>query len=108
MCSKQDITAIIYDRKGRVLSVGKNSYVKTHTLQARHAQKVGMPEKQFLHAEIHAITKCRDLDKAYRIAVYRYNKRGQPLLAKPCLICQSVIESTGIQIVEWTENDSDK
>lgn len=103
MCTKQDITAIIYDRKGRVLSVGKNSYVKTHTLQAKHANKVGLPDKQFLHAEVHAISKCRDLDKAYKISVYRYGKKGQPLLAKPCLICQSAIESVGIEFVEWTE-----
>jgi tRNA(Arg) A34 adenosine deaminase TadA len=107
MSSIQDITAIIYDRKGRVLSVGKNSYVKTHTLQAKHAKKVGLPDKQFMHAEIHAISKCKDLQKAHRIVVYRYGKRGQPLLAKPCLICQSAIESVGIEVVEWTENDDD-
>lgn len=103
---QQDMTAIIYDRKGKVLSVGRNSYVKTHTLQAKHAEKVGLPDKQFLHAEVHAITKCRDLSKAHRIAVYRYGKSGQPLLAKPCPVCQSAIESVGIEIVEWTiEND---
>ena len=105
MSSIQDITAIIYDRKGRVLSVGKNSYIKTHTLQAHHAKKVGLPDKQFMHAEIHAISKCRDLSKAHKIAVYRYGKRGQPLIAKPCLICQSAIESVGIEVVEWTENE---
>ena len=104
---QQDMTAIIYDRKGKVLSVGRNSYVKTHTLQAKHAEKVGLPDKQFLHAEVHAITKCRDLSKAHRIAVYRYGKSGQPLLAKPCPVCQSAIESVGMEIVEWTiENDS--
>ena len=105
---QQDMTAIIYDRKGKVLSVGRNSYVKTHTLQAKHAEKVGLPDKQFLHAEVHAITKCRDLSKAHRIAVYRYGKSGQPLLAKPCPVCQSAIESVGIEIVEWSiENDDD-
>lgn len=104
MATKQEITAIIYDRKGRVLSVGKNSYVKTHTLQAKHAEKVGLPDKQFLHAEIHAITKCRDLSKAHRIVVTRYGKKGQPLLAKPCPVCQSAIESVGIDIIEWTVN----
>ena len=106
MASRQEMTAIIYDRKGRVLSVGKNSYVKTHTLQAHHAKKVGLPDKQYLHAEIHAISKCRDLNKAHRIAVYRYGKNGQPLLAKPCPVCQNAIESVGINVVEWTiEND---
>jgi len=104
MSTKQEITAIIYDRKGRVLSVGKNSYVKTHPLQAKHAEKVGLPDKQFLHAEIHAITKCRDLIKAHRIVVTRYDKKGQPLLAKPCPVCQSAIESVGIEVIEWTVN----
>lgn len=103
MATKQEITAIIYDRKGRVLSVGKNSYFKTHTLQAKHAEKVGMPDKQYLHAEIHAITKCKELDKAYRIFVARYGKKGQPLLAKPCPVCQSALDSVGIEVIEWTE-----
>lgn len=104
MRGRQEMTAIIYDRKGRVISIGKNSYVKTHTLQAKHAEKVGLPSKQFLHAEIHAITKCKDLNKAYRIFVTRYGKNGQPMLAKPCPVCQSAIESSGIQIIEWTDS----
>lgn len=44
---KHTLTAVIYDRKGKVLSVGKNSYTKTHTMMARHANKVGLPEKLF-------------------------------------------------------------
>lgn len=101
---KQNITAIIFDRKGKVLSIGKNSYIKTHTLQAFHAKKVGLPDKQFLHAEVHAITRCKDLSKAHRILVTRYGKKGQPLLAKPCPVCQSAIEQAGIEIIEWTES----
>ena len=104
MSTKQEITAVIYDRKGRVLSIGKNSYVKTHTLQAKHAEKVGLPDKQFLHAEIHAITKCKDLSKAHKILVTRYGKSGQPLLAKPCPVCQSALEAVGISVVEYTES----
>ena len=102
---QQDMTAIIYDRKGRVLSIGKNSYVKTHTLQAKYAKMVGLPDKQFLHAEIHAISKCRDLSKAYRILVTRYGKAGQPLLAKPCPVCESALKSVGIEVVEWSVED---
>lgn len=104
MSTKQEITAVIYDRKGRVLSIGKNSYVKTHTLQAKHAEKVGLPDKQFLHAEIHAITKCKDLSKAHKILVTRYGKAGQPLLAKPCPVCQSALEAVGISVIEYTES----
>lgn len=96
------VTAMIMDRKGKVLSVGQNSYIKTHPLQAKHAAKTGNPEKQFLHAEIHAITKCRDLRKAHKIFVSRYNKMGEPVLAKPCPVCISAIHASGIKHVIHT------
>lgn len=102
MSRKQQITAIIYDRKGRVLAVGQNSYVKTHPLQAKHATIAGHPKQIYLHAEIHAITKCKDLNKAYKISIFRYDIDGNPALAAPCGICQSAIESSGIKLVEHT------
>ena len=103
MASKhQHISAVIYDKRGRVLSVGYNSYVKTHPMQAKFAKKCGLSDKQFLHAEIHAITRCVDLKNAHRIFVSRWNKNGDPLLAKPCPICTSAIKAAGIQIIEHT------
>jgi len=99
---KQNITAIIYDKKGRILSIGKNSYVKTHTMQAKYASLCGEPYKQWLHAEIHAITKCKKIDKAYKIKVFRLSNTGEYQLAKPCPICMSAILATPIQIIEWT------
>lgn len=100
--SKHHVTAIIYDRKGRVLSIGQNSYVKTHPLQAAHAKKVGLPEKQFLHAEVAAIIKCKDLKKAHKIFVSRCGAKGEYMLAKPCPVCESAIRATGIKIIEHT------
>ena len=97
-----DITAIIYDKRGKVLSIGKNSYVKTHPYQAKCAQRVGLPDKQFLHAEIHAIVRCRRLEKAHRIVVFRFDSEGQEKNAKPCPVCQSAIDAAGIKIVEHT------
>lgn len=102
MKTRQDITAIIYDKKGRVLSIGQNSYVKTHPLQAKHALQAGEPHKQFLHAEIAAIIRCRDLSKAHRIFVSRVGKSGKPVLAKPCPVCESAIRAAGIKFVEHT------
>lgn len=102
MTTKQTITAVIYDKRGRVLSIGQNSYIKTHPLQAKHAGKVGLPEKQFLHAEIAAITRCSDLSKAYRILVTRYDKKGDPVLAKPCPVCMSAISATPIRQIDHT------
>lgn len=100
--AQQQITAVIYDRRGRVLSVGQNSYVKTHPLQAHHAHRVGLPYKQFLHAEIHAITRCPDLKRAHRIAVSRFNRQGKPQLARPCAVCYSAIKAAGIPHIEHT------
>lgn len=102
--SKQDvtITAFIYDKRGRLLSMGKNSYIKTHPLQAKHAKACGEHAKVFLHAEIHAIARCKDLEKAHKIVITRFYADGRPALAKPCAICQSAISKTPIKIIEHT------
>ena len=102
MCKNQEITAVIYDRRGRVLSIGQNSYVKTHPMQARHAKKVGQEERIYLHAEVHAIVRCRTLRDAHRIFISRWNKKGEPLNAKPCPVCESAIHAAGIKVVEHT------
>lgn len=97
------ITAIIYDKKGNILSIGKNSYVKTHTLQAHYAKKVGQPDRQFLHAEIHALARCKSLKSAHRIMVSRFGRGGEARLAKPCKICLTALqEMTSIRHIEWT------
>ena len=79
MC-QQHISAFVYDKRGRLLSTGQNSYVKTHPLQAKAAREVGEPHRIFLHAEVAALLKC-DWGKAHRMFVARYGKDGRPLLA---------------------------
>ena len=99
---KHELTAIIYDKRGRVLSIGKNSYVKTHPLQKKHAHRAGLPDKEFLNAEVSAIIKCKDLDRAHRISIFRFNLDGSPALAKPCYVCMSAIEAAGIRNITHT------
>ena len=96
------LTAIIKDKRGNVLAIGKNSYTKTHPYQAKCAKEVGLPEKIFLHAEIDAILKCQDLSKAYSIHIFRQGKSGQYLLAKPCPSCANAINKTPIKKVFHT------
>lgn len=96
------ITAIVYNKKGRVLSIARNSYVKTHPLQARLALEVGEPTKIYLHAEVAALIKVRDWNDAHRIAVFRYGADGSPRNAKPCRVCQRIIQQAGITEVEYT------
>lgn len=102
MKTRQAITATIFDRRGRVLSIGQNSYVKTHPIQAKYAKQVGEDKKIFLHAEIHAIVKCKNLKKAHKIFVSRWDPQGNPQLAKPCPVCLSAIRASGIKIIEHT------
>jgi tRNA(Arg) A34 adenosine deaminase TadA len=103
MNAKQhNLTAFIYDRRGKLLSMGKNSYIKTHPMQAKHAKHVGQHEKQFLHAEILAIARCKNIEKAHKIVVMRFREDGSPGLAKPCEICQHAISLTPIKKIEYT------
>ena len=99
---KQNITAIIYSKRGRVLAIGKNSYVHSCQLQRHHATKVGKPLCTYSHAEIDAINRCDDLTKAHRIVITRIKRDGTHGLAAPCNICASAIESAGIKITEWS------
>lgn len=100
---KYDITAIIYDKKGNVISIGYNNYTKTHPLQAKFAKKVGMEKKIFLHAEVDAVIKAGSrIKNAYMIRVFRYNISGEPCCAKPCPICQEMLKHTPIKKIEHT------
>ena len=101
-CTRQNVTALIYDRKGRIISMGKNSYVKTHPLQAKYANEVGLEHKIFLHAEIDALVRLKDWTRAHRMVITRIGKRGDELLAKPCPVCERAIKSAGITEIEHT------
>lgn len=105
MTQRQTLTAFIYDKKGRVLSVGKNSYLKSHPLQFYHAKKVGLPDKIMLHAEVDAICRLPSGAKPYRIFVARTMKDGSYGLAKPCPVCQSAIKAAGIEVVQFTDKE---
>jgi deoxycytidylate deaminase len=100
--AQQQLTALIYNKRGRLLSVGQNSYVRTHPLQARAAREVGKPASIYLHAEIAALVRLKDWSKAHKLVVLRYTKDGQPAKANPCDICKRVIKLSGIKIIEST------
>lgn len=96
------ITALIYDKRGRVLSIGQNSYVKTHPIQAQYAEQAGEPHKIYLHAEIDAIIKCQDIDRAHKLVLFRFHEDGSPAMAAPCKVCQEAIAKTPIKVVVHT------
>lgn len=64
--------------------------------------KTGRPEAIYLHAEVDALVKLKDWDRAHRIVVTRIGRNGDTLLAKPCPACQHAIKLAGIKHVEHT------
>lgn len=95
------ITATVYDKRGRILSIGENSYEKTHPRMKILSDKCNIPHKNFLHAEISALVKVKS-GEPYKIKIERYGKTGNPLNAKPCPICELAIKESGISVIEYT------
>ena len=95
------IKATTFDSRDRVISVGYNSYTKTHPKQAKMAAMVGLDDKQYLHAEVAAIIKSKGRD-IHKIKIERYDSRGNPKLAAPCPVCQLAIKMAGIKFIEHT------
>lgn len=98
------ILAKCYDRKGRMLSVGTNSYKKSHTLMKHFAELAGEDPKIYLHSEVQALLRAKD-KQVHRITVERYDASGNPALAKPCKVCQKAIQAYGVKFVEYTSED---
>ena len=101
---KYKLVAIITDKKGHILSIGKNSFSKSHPTQAYYAEKVGNRHCIFLHSEIDAIIKLKYTDIPNSIYIVRINQKGEPLLSAPCEICQRAIKDVGIKNIYYTEN----
>lgn len=87
------LTAIIRDKKGNILSIGRNKFGKTHPMMYNLQKKIGVKDitKTFIHAEIDAIIRLSDITKAYSIEVYRPLKNGGYGNSKPCEICSKAI-----------------
>lgn len=93
---KQAVVAIVIKNR-KIVSVGFNSYSKTHPKQAVLARRNGFPKKQYLHAEIAALIKSPK--NADTIIVLRMNKRGELCNAKPCPICEEAIKIAGLKVI---------
>lgn len=95
-----ELVALAYNKRGKLLAVGHNSYVKTHPLQAKYGRLSGKPKAIYLHAELHALIKAKE--QVHKLVILRYNKNGLPATAKPCAGCQLAIKDYGVKNVEHT------
>lgn len=96
------VIARAYNAKGKILAVARNSYTKTHTLQAHYAKKVGRESAIFLHAEIAALLKARE--PVSKMEILRMTVDGKPALAKPCDACSLALQEFGVKEIIHTIN----
>lgn len=94
------LTAMAYSKRGKLLSIGHNSYVKTHPLQAQLGAKTGKPNAIYLHAEVAALLKAKE--PVHKLVITRFGKDGRPLLAKPCPACREAIKLFNVKVVQHT------
>lgn len=89
-------SSVILDRKGRIISVGRNHY----TGKVIHTDEG--PIKKTIHSEIHALTQVniRRLEGATIINYARTNVAS--ILAKPCPNCNEVLKKLGFKKVFYT------
>lgn len=99
--SKKQVGALLLN-KNKVIVSATNLETKSHPLQAKFAERVGLKEKIYLHAEIAALVKCRD--EADTIIVARVNPQGKLRMARPCPICELALKEAGITNIHYTTN----
>ena len=102
--SKKKVGALLL-HKNKVITQGVNQDTKSHPLQAKLADMVGLSEKIYLHAEISALVRCRsDVDT---IVVVRLGGHGGDQLrnAKPCPICSLALQEVGIEHIYYTTDE---
>lgn len=97
---RHKLLACALDKKGRVLAIRSNDYECSHPVQKYFAEKVGRPDAIYLHAEISCLVASKK--EVYKMIVVRVDSDGNPVLAKPCSICQAAMKEYGVKVIEYT------
>lgn len=88
--------AVVFNR-GRIISEGWNQK-KTHPLQFKYKAR---EQCIYLHAEIHALSRCKMPVQGYSIAVARLFKNGELGSSCPCSGCLAALQAFGIRNVYY-------
>ena len=99
--SRKKVGAILL-YKNKIVQQAYNMDTKTHPLQARLADMVGLSEKIYLHAEIAALVKNKHKCDTIVVARLGGHKHNELRNAKPCKICQLAIKEAGIRNIYYT------
>lgn len=96
MC-KQNVVALAYDKRGKLLAVGRNSYQKTHPIQKKYCHEVGLDHRDmiYLHAEIDVLIKTNF--NAHKVVINRISASGDLLPSQPCGVCMKALIDAGVE-----------
>ena len=110
------MSAILLDKRNRVISTGVNSYVTTHPQQfyaavmaSKKFKNPNLIKKQFLHAELNAILKARK--PGNKLVICRVGGHSGKELRNSfcCIICYNYITTNcpWIKEIHWSTNDQE-
>lgn len=99
----QNIVALAYDKHGHLISVGRNSYKKTHPIQYKYATSANRGQI-FLHAEIDALIKAHF--HVHKMVINRIGRTGRLLASQPCSMCLAALMDAGVEELEFIEPDA--
>lgn len=110
------MSAILLDRRNKVISTGINSYEITHTQQfyaavmaANKYKNPSLKKKLYIHAELNCLLKARK--PGYKLVICRVGGHGGKELRNSfcCPICLLYITKNcpSIKEIHWSTNDQD-
>ena len=102
--SKKQVGAVLLN-KSKVIVTATNLETKSHPMQAKFAERVGLREKIFLHAEIAALVKCREECDTIVVARIGGHSGKELRNAKPCPICDLALKEAGVEHVYYTTDE---
>jgi deoxycytidylate deaminase len=112
----EKMSAILLDKRNRIISTGLNSYVTTHTQQfyaainaSKKFKRPELSEKMFLHCEINCLIKARK--PGHKLIICRVGGHGRTELRNSfcCPICYLYITKNcpTIKEIHWSTNEQD-
>ncbi len=99
----QYMIGAVISKKNRVISNGCNTLKKTHPLQALYAKLTNNPEAIYLHAEMSAIVRAKEVDlEGATIHIFRRGLGGELRNSRPCDSCMRALIKRGIKKIHYT------
>lgn len=110
------MSAILLDKRNRIISSGVNSYVTTHTQQfyaavtaAKKYKQPSLKKKTYIHAELSCIIKSRN--PGSKLVICRVGGHGANELRNSfcCPICYLYIKTNcpTIKEIHWSTNEQE-